>query len=61
MADDMTKISFRDRERLSGDDGYEIAHFAREFQLTIPEVRELIRKHGNDRATLQREAMLLGA
>jgi Mor family transcriptional regulator len=60
MANDKTKTYFRDRELLSGEDGYEVASFAREFQLTIPEVRELIRKHGNDRATLQREAMSLG-
>ncbi|TIS04945.1 MAG: DUF3606 domain-containing protein, partial [Mesorhizobium sp.] len=29
---------------------------ARKFQLTIPEARDLIKKHGNDRATLEREA-----
>jgi len=61
MADDKTKTDFRDGVRLSADDDYEVAHFARQFQLTIPEVRELIKKHGNDRAALQREAKALGA
>ncbi|AZO58574.1 MAG: DUF3606 domain-containing protein [Mesorhizobium sp.] len=56
MADDTTKRDFRDRGRVSGDEQYEVAHFARKFQLTIPEARDLIKKHGNDRATLEREA-----
>ncbi|TPI64260.1 DUF3606 domain-containing protein [Mesorhizobium sp. B3-1-3] len=59
MADDTTKRDFRDRDRVSGDEDYEVAHFARKFQLTIPEARELIAKHGNDRQKLEREAKAL--
>ncbi|UCI10478.1 DUF3606 domain-containing protein [Mesorhizobium sp. B1-1-8] len=59
MADDKSKRDFRDRGLVSGDEEYEVAHFARKFQLTIPEVRELIAKHGNDRDTLEREAKAL--
>ncbi|MBZ9798369.1 DUF3606 domain-containing protein [Mesorhizobium sp. ES1-4] len=59
MADDKTKREFRDRDRVSGGEDYEVAYFARKFQLTMPEVRDLIKKHGNDRDTLEREAKAL--
>ncbi|TPM19230.1 DUF3606 domain-containing protein [Mesorhizobium sp. B2-3-3] len=57
MADDKSKRDFRDR--VSGGEDYEVAYFARKFQLTIPEARALIAKHGNDRETLEREATAL--
>lgn len=60
MADDKTKRDFRDRDRVSGDEEYEVGYFASKFGLTIPEVRELIKKHGDDRETLEREAKALG-
>ncbi|KRB29825.1 hypothetical protein ASD99_24570 [Mesorhizobium sp. Root695] len=61
MTDDKSKRDFRDRDRVSGDEEYEVGYFASKFQLTIPEVRELIRKHGNDRETLEREAKALSS
>ncbi|RUV41065.1 MAG: DUF3606 domain-containing protein [Mesorhizobium sp.] len=60
MADDKSKTDNRDRNRVSGDEEYEVGYLASKFQLTIPEVRELITKHGNDRETLEREAKSLG-
>ncbi|PBB29863.1 hypothetical protein CK221_29370 [Mesorhizobium sp. WSM3868] len=39
---------------------YEVGYFASKFGLSIPQVRELIAKHGNDRETLEREAKALG-
>ncbi|MBA1144769.1 DUF3606 domain-containing protein [Mesorhizobium neociceri] len=60
MTDDKTKHDFRDRDRVAGDEEYEVGYLASKFELTIPEVRELIRKHGNDRDTLEREAKALG-
>ncbi|RVA15315.1 DUF3606 domain-containing protein [Mesorhizobium sp. M7A.F.Ca.US.002.01.1.1] len=60
MPDDKAKRDFRDRDRVSGDEEYEVGYFASKFQLTIPEVRELIKKHGNDQETLEREAKELG-
>jgi len=60
MADDKTQRDFRDRERVSGDEEYEVGYFASKFGLTIPEIRDLIKKHGNDRETLEREAEQLG-
>ncbi|TPK81646.1 DUF3606 domain-containing protein [Mesorhizobium sp. B2-4-17] len=59
MADDKTKRDFRDRDRVSGSEDYEVAYFARKFQLTMPEARDLIKKHGNDRETSEREAKAL--
>jgi hypothetical protein len=61
MTDNKTEPDFRDRDRVSGGDECEVAHFARIFQLTIPEVRDLIRKHGNNRARLEREAKALAS
>ncbi|MER8376197.1 DUF3606 domain-containing protein [Mesorhizobium sp. M1338] len=60
MADDKSKRDFRDRDRLAGDEEYEVGYFASKFGLTIPQVRELVAKHGNDRETLEREARALG-
>ncbi|MBZ9859712.1 DUF3606 domain-containing protein [Mesorhizobium sp. CA12] len=60
MADDKTKSDFRDRDRISGDEDYEVEHFAQKVGLTPQQVRELIKKHGNDRETLEREAKAFG-
>ncbi|MER8576927.1 DUF3606 domain-containing protein [Mesorhizobium sp. M1338] len=60
MADDKSKRDFRDRQRVSGDEQYEVGYFASKFGRTIPEVRELIKKHRNDRETLERDAKALG-
>ncbi|WP_202295194.1 DUF3606 domain-containing protein [Mesorhizobium sp. 131-2-1] len=60
MTDDKTKRDFRDRERVAGDEEYEVGYLASKFGLTIPEVRELIKKHGNNREVLEREAERLG-
>ncbi|MER9370358.1 DUF3606 domain-containing protein [Mesorhizobium sp. M0618] len=61
MGDDKSKRDFHDRDRVSGDQEYEVGYLASKFQLTIPEVRELIKKYGNDRETLEREAKALGS
>lgn len=56
MADDKTKRDFRDRDRVSADEDYEVRHFANKVGLTVQQVRNLIKQHGNDRKTLEREA-----
>jgi hypothetical protein len=61
MADDRSKQDFHDRDRVSGDQEYEVGYVASKFGLTIPEVRELVRKHGNDRNALEREAKAIGS
>ena len=60
MTDDKSKRDSRDRDRVAGDEEYEVGYFASKFGLSIPQVRELIAKHGNDRETLEREAKQIG-
>jgi len=56
MTDNKNNLDFRDRDRVSAEEGYEIDYFAKALHLTPEEVRYLIRRYGNDRATLEREA-----
>lgn len=51
MAEDETK-----RDERTGDRDAEIELLAREMDITPEEARDLIRKHGNDRAALQEVA-----
>ncbi|TIT69113.1 MAG: DUF3606 domain-containing protein [Mesorhizobium sp.] len=60
MADDKSKKDFRDRDRISSSEDYEVDYFAQKTGITPQQVRELIKKHGNDRGTLEREAKKLG-
>jgi hypothetical protein len=59
MADDKSKRDVRDRNRVSADEDYEVRYFAEKAGITPQQVRDLISKHGNDRATLEREAKAL--
>lgn len=56
MGDDKSKRDFRDRNRVSVDEDYEVRYFAKQHRITPEQVRELIREHGNDRKRLEREA-----
>ena len=47
MADNKSKTNGRDRSRVAGGQDYEVSG---------PQARDLIRKHGNDRDKLEREA-----
>ena len=58
MAHDKSNRHFR--ERVSAGEDYEVEYFAKKAGLTAKQVRELIEKYGNDRATLEREAKALG-
>ncbi|MER9758513.1 DUF3606 domain-containing protein [Mesorhizobium sp. M0138] len=59
MADDKSKRDFRDRDRVSADEGYEVEYFATKTGITPQQVKELIAKHGNQRETLERVAKAL--
>jgi hypothetical protein len=59
MADDKSKRDSRDRDRVSADDDYEVQYFAQKAGITPQQVKDLIAKHGNSRATLEREAKAL--
>ncbi|WP_123151003.1 DUF3606 domain-containing protein [Mesorhizobium delmotii] len=56
MADDKGKRDLRDRNKVSADDDYEVRFFALQNNITPEQVRELIREHGSDRATLTEAA-----
>ncbi|RWF37203.1 MAG: DUF3606 domain-containing protein [Mesorhizobium sp.] len=43
MADDKSKTDFRDRDRVSGDEEYEVGYFASKFGLSIPHARRQLR------------------
>ncbi|ESX77965.1 MULTISPECIES: DUF3606 domain-containing protein [unclassified Mesorhizobium] len=53
MADDKSKRDFRDRDRVSADEDYEVEYFATKTGITPQQVKELIAKHGNQRETLE--------
>ena len=59
MGDDPRKEDNRDRSRVSGSEEYEVRYFADENGISMDQVRELIRKRGGDRETLNREAQKL--
>ncbi|RWO82456.1 MAG: DUF3606 domain-containing protein [Mesorhizobium sp.] len=59
MADDKSKRDFRDRNRVSAHQDYELEYFARENDVTIEQVRELIEANGNDREALIEAARVL--
>lgn len=59
MADDKSKKDFRDRDRVSADENYEVEYFATKAGITPQQVKQLIAKHGNQRETLEREAKAL--
>ena len=56
MAEDKSKRGARDRDRVSAEDDYEVRYFANKVGLTVQQVRDLIKQHGNDRRTLERAA-----
>ncbi|TJV19711.1 DUF3606 domain-containing protein [Mesorhizobium sp.] len=59
MVDDKSKRDFRDRDRVSADEDYEVEYFAKTAGITPQQTRELIARHGNDRATLEAQARRL--
>jgi hypothetical protein len=56
MADDKTQRDFRDRDRISAEEDYEVRYFAKQHRISPEQVRDLVKEHGNDRKTLDREA-----
>ena len=56
MADDKSKRDFRDRNRVSAAEEYEVEHFAQRNGITVEQTLALIRTHGNDRDRLTEAA-----
>jgi hypothetical protein len=59
MADDPQKRDYRDRNRVSESEEYEVRYFAEENGISPDQARALIHKYGNDRATLTAAARKL--
>jgi len=56
MSDDLGNAGQRDRDRVSGDEPYEVEYFARKHDLTMEQARELIARVGSNRAELDAAA-----
>lgn len=59
MADDKSIQDNRDRNKVAGDEGYEIRYLAQKIGITSEQARVLIRRFGNDRRKLEEEAKKL--
>ena len=56
MADDKTKRGEPDRSKVAADETYELGAFAAKHGLSLADARALIKKAGNNRAVLDKEA-----
>jgi len=56
MADNKNRQDNRDRGKVAGGQDYEVQYLAEKTGISPAQARELIRKHGNDRETLERAA-----
>lgn len=56
MSDDKANRGEPDRSRVSGEEDYEVEYFAERHGITPDQARELIAKHGSDRAKLDEAA-----
>ena len=61
MPDDKSKKDNRDRLRVAGGEDYEIDYLVENAVITREQARTLIRRYGNDRATLLKHARNLNA
>jgi len=61
MNDDKSKRDFRDRDRVSGSEEYEVEYFAQKHNITPDQVRALIKQHGNNREALEAAAAHMGS
>ena len=59
MADDASDRGPQDRTRVSGQQSYEVSYLSYKHQITMQQARDLIRKHGGNRAMLDNEAAKL--
>jgi hypothetical protein len=59
MPDDKSIVGGQDRARVAGEEDYEVRDFANRHGLSPDEVREMIKRVGNDREALEREVAKL--
>jgi len=53
MSDDKNKTDARDRNRVAGNEDYEINYLAKELGVSADQVRQAIKAVGNDRAKIK--------
>jgi hypothetical protein len=53
MADDKTKKDFRDRQRVSADEDYEIDYLVKKHGISRDQVREAIKAVGSNREKIE--------
>lgn len=53
MADDKNKTDGRDRERVAGNQDYEVSFLSEKLGVSVEAVRRAIRAVGNDRAKVE--------
>ena len=56
MPDDKTKTGAADRRQVAAGEDYELSYFASKHGISEQQARDLIAKHGNDRAKLDAAA-----
>ena len=59
MADDKSIVGGQDRARVAGGEDYEVQDFASRHGISPDEVRDMIKRVGNSREALEKEAMRL--
>jgi len=59
MPDNKSKRGKADRNKVAGNEGYEVNYFTYKHGITRADARKLIKKVGNDRAKLNRAAAKL--
>jgi hypothetical protein len=56
MGDDKSKIGGQDRARVAGRQDHEVSYLTEKTGISAEEARALIRRYGNDRDAIEREA-----
>lgn len=59
MADDKSKTSNLDCDKVAGGEDYEVAHLSNEAGISLAQAKELIKAYGYDREVLMRAAKML--
>ena len=59
MADNKTKRDNRDRSKVAGGEDYEVRYLADRTGISSTEARDLVKRFGNDRELLLRQAQSL--
>ena len=59
MSDNKSQTDSRDRSRIAGEQDYEVQYLMKQTKISAEQARDLIKRFGNNRETLVREARKL--